>query len=302
MCSICVVDSAPLAPRLPRNLPVPAGRSGWAHHLRAGRQPMMAASHRHDELELNLVTAGRAAYVVDGRRVEILPDAALWLWPEQEHLLISASADFAMWVVVWSQPAVLAAAGADGGEAVPAGPVAPASGLLPPRRLDEAEASSLAAVAARTAATASAGHESAGLAWLLREAWSAFLSAKDVPSGSRLHPAVERAARWLAAHAHESAAEDLDALGVRCGLSRSRLSRLFAAQVGETLVAHRQRRRLEAALRHLGSAGRDGTPGRATMLEAAFAGGFGSYPAFYRAHVAHLGCGPAEARRERRGG
>ena len=146
-------------------------------------------------------------------------------------------------------------------------------------------------------AAPSPGHEAAGLGWLLREAWAAFLAADDVPGGTRLHPAVERAARWLATHAHEPAAEDLQALAARCGLSRSRLSRLFAAQVGETLVAHRQRRRLEAALRHLGRAGRDGTPGRATLLEAALAGGFGSYPAFYRAHVRHLGVGPAEAQR-----
>ena len=262
----------------------------------------MSASHHHDELELNLVTAGRATYVVDGRRVELAIDAALWLWPEQEHLLMSVSPDFSMWIVVWRQDAARAAAGPDGPDAAPAGPVAPSPRLLAPRRLDEASTAVLDAVAARVSTAPSPGHEAAGLAWLLREAWSVFLDAEDVPSGSRLHPAVERAARWLAAHAHESAAEDLDALASRCGLSRSRLSRLFAAQVGETLVAHRQRRRLEAALRHLGSAGRDGTPGRATMLEAAFAGGFGSYPAFYRAHVAHLGCGPAEARRERRGG
>ncbi|MBB6441204.1 AraC family transcriptional regulator [Phycisphaera mikurensis] len=262
----------------------------------------MSQSHRHDELELNLVTAGRAAYVVDGRRVELNPDAALWLWPDQEHLLIQSSEAFAMWVVVWRQDAVRAAAGGDGDGCVPLGPAASDAALLAPRALSERVAADLCVVAAGIARARSPGHEAAGLAWLLREAWGAFLAAEDVPSGSRLHPAVEGAARWLGAHAHEPAADDLDALAARCGLSRSRLSRLFAAQVGETLAAHRQRRRLEAALRHLGAAGRDGTPGRATMLDAAFAGGFGSYPAFYRAHVAHLGCGPAEARRAERGG
>ena len=257
----------------------------------------MPRSHRHRELELNLVTAGSAAYVVDGRRVELVAGAAFWLWPSQEHLLIRSSEDFAMWVVVWRPEAVLAAAGGDGEAAVPAGDAAADRGLLAPRILPEAAAARLAAVAAEVAGPGPAGREAAGLAWLLRSGWDAFLAATGWPRGTRLHPAVERAARWLSLHAAEPAAEDLDALAARCGLSRSRLSRLFHAQVGETLVAHRQRRRLEASLRSLGAAGRGGTPGRVTLLEAALAGGFGSYPAFYRAHVKHLGAGPSEALR-----
>jgi transcriptional regulator GlxA family with amidase domain len=127
----------------------------------------------------------------------------------------------------------------------------------------------------------------------VRTCWSAFCAADDVPSGTRLRPAVERAARWLAEHPAHPAADDLDALADRCGLSRGRLSRLFAQQIGQPLVSYRQKCRLDFARRLLGHAGRDGTPGRMNLLEAALAAGFGSYSQFYRAHRQHFGTGPA---------
>ena len=274
-------------------MPVGAGRSGWALHRRWSEPPARKRPHRHTELELNLVTAGSVAYLVQGRRVELRPGAALWLWPEQEHLLISAELGASAWIVVWTQACVRRAAGGDGASVVPLGGSPASAGLLPPRALPDPVAAALGSVAAGVAAAPTPGHEAAGLAWLLRSAWDAFLAADEAPSGTRLHPAVERAARWLAEHAHERGADDLPALAKRCGLSRSRLSRLFAAQVGESLTEHRQRRRLEAALRLLGDAGRDGTPGRRTLLEAALAGGFGSYAQFYRTHVQLRGTAPS---------
>src|SRR6266545_2988642 len=56
--------------------------------------------HRHDELELNLVIRGRGVYLLAGRKVEMLPNSMLWLFPEQEHLLLEKSLDFEMWILV----------------------------------------------------------------------------------------------------------------------------------------------------------------------------------------------------------
>lgn len=289
---------------LPTDLPVvaddlflPAEHEGSLRLRRPGEVEPPRRLHHHAELELNLAVSGRAEYLIRGRRVALSEDDALWLWPDREHLLFAADERFAMWVLVWRPGFVEEAFEQEPAAASPAGRSAPSEALRLPRRLGEARAAALAATAAAAAEAGSPGHRAAGLGWLLRECWAATLAADAgaAAAGTRLHPAVEEAARFLAAHAPE--ADDLDALAASCGLSRSRLSRLFHAQVGETLVAHRQRRRLEAALRFLGRAGRDGTPGRATLTDAALAGGFGSYAAFYRAHVRHRGVGPQAARR-----
>ena len=244
---------------------------------------------------MNLVLSGTAAYLIDGRRVALRAEAMLWLWPSQGHLLLDASRDFSMWVVVWRPGFVRDNADAAVADALASG--APPAHLTAPRMLPEPAAASLSRLAGRLGQVDDDAHHDAGLAWLLRESWSAFVAADDAPSGTRLHPAVERAARWLSDHAHEPAADDLESLARHCGLSRSRLSRLFAQQVGQTIVAYRQKRRIEVALRLLGHAGRDGTPGRLNLLEAALRAGFGSHSQFYRAHLRHRGGPPADSRR-----
>ena len=273
-------------------LPIDAARQSDVFAFRGRDAPPTAGrrGHRHRELEVNLVVRGRARYAVDGRPVDLPPDAMLWLWPGHDHLLLDESADFEMWVAVWRPELVESAAAGDSS----------AGGLLDadetmPRQLKEPAGRRVAALMRRLARPCNLepGHHAAGMAWLLRECWWSFCAADGVPAGTRLHPAVERAARWLADHASEPAANDFDALARRCGLSRWRLSRLFKAQIGRSLTDYRNARRLECARRLIGRAGRDGTPGRRTLLDAALAAGFGSYAQFYRCHVAHLGRRPS---------
>ena len=60
------------------------------------------APHRHhDELEVNLVLAGKANYLLKGRRVPLSTGSMIWLFPKQEHVLIDCSDDFSMWVVAF---------------------------------------------------------------------------------------------------------------------------------------------------------------------------------------------------------
>ncbi len=281
-------------------LAIGAGRQGIIYHHRERDTPalMNGHGHRHRELEVNLVLAGTGRYVMAGRTVDLAADSLLWLWPSEGHLLLPASADFEMLIAVWRPGLVTGAVDNDAGarEVVDLEHRPPAASLA--RTLAEPTAASLAGLMLRLKSDAALepGHHSAGMRWLLRECWSAFCAADDVPAGSRLHPAVERAARWLADHAHEEAAEDLDTLAERVGLSRWRLSRLFARQVGRTLVEYRQMRRLEHARRLLGRAGRDGTPGRLSLTQVALHSGFGSYAQFYRTWRRHLGTSPAGRR------
>ena len=64
-------------------LPLRHGADGeiWLHEASAYRHPR----HRHAELELNLALAGRAAYLVGDRIVDLPRNGLLWLFPEDDH-------------------------------------------------------------------------------------------------------------------------------------------------------------------------------------------------------------------------
>ena len=62
--------------------------------------------HRHDDLEANVVLAGEAEVCVDGR-VQIFRAGQLWwLKARQGHMMLRASADFRLWVLLWSPASV----------------------------------------------------------------------------------------------------------------------------------------------------------------------------------------------------
>ncbi len=57
--------------------------------------------HHHAELELNLVTRGSGVYLLGNQKYQIRPGDMLWLFPAQEHVLVSYSKDFEMWIAVF---------------------------------------------------------------------------------------------------------------------------------------------------------------------------------------------------------
>ena len=79
-------------------LHLPDGLHGdlWFRHLHGFTMP----SHQHDELEFNLVRSGHASYVVNGRRYRMAAGDAIWLFPEQDHVLVEISPNFSMWILV----------------------------------------------------------------------------------------------------------------------------------------------------------------------------------------------------------
>ncbi len=266
-------------------LPVHLDGSVW-------RYASLAAAnrrHRHAELEVNLVTAGRGTYLLGNRRYEIRRGDLLWLFPAQEHVLSEQSADFQMWIAVFRRRAVKRTA---------AGPNTRA--LLQRsytgdacRRLTAHDLSRFEELFQELSTAEEPGLTNAGLGYALLHAWKCFERASEVPV-RELHPAVERAASLLQSEAANPAAnlsasmqqESFVTLARRVGLSPSRLSRLFKQQTGTTLVDFRNRQRIERFRQLYGSGERH------TLLSAALEAGFGSYPQFHRVFRQIVGCSP----------
>ena len=246
----------------------------------------MRDAHRHSELELNLVVRGTASYLLGTRRYTLRPRTLVWLFAAQEHILLEQSPDFEMWLGVFS-PALL----------VDACRTNAAQTLLSPdppghfcRVLPETEAAPLETLLARVAGEEGDARR-VGLTYAVLSAWDVFGRAEGAPSGTDIHPAVERAARLVRDEGAD--ALTLGQLAAAVDLSPAYLSALFKAQTGMALTAFRARQRVERFLRLYG-AGR-----RVSMLEAALEAGFGSYPQFHRVFREQMGCGPAEHHRKR---
>jgi AraC-like DNA-binding protein/quercetin dioxygenase-like cupin family protein len=243
-------------------------------------------SHRHEELELNLVTAGTAKYLVGERRYDLARGTLIWLFPEQDHLLLDESRDYAMWIVV-IRPALLrrVCRGMAARQLLVGDP-----GEVLARSLGPGQGSWISSLLADVfAAGADADRSNAGLSYAVLCAWAAFNRAETVALGLDVHPAVEKAARLLR---DKSEPENLEVLAEQCGLSRSRLSRVFKQQAGVSLVEYRQRQCLERFLTIYGR-GR-----RLNLLDAALLAGFGSYANFHRVFKRLMRQSPADYRRQ----
>ncbi|MGH7142638.1 MAG: helix-turn-helix domain-containing protein [Planctomycetota bacterium] len=246
--------------------------------------------HRHEELEVNLVTRGSAAYLVDERRYVLKTGAMIWLFPEQEHLLINQSPDFGMWILVLRAPILRRACTTDLSRPLLA--LKPAGSFC--RTLTKQAMQRLDALSRTVFNTREdTDRYNAALPWLLLECWAAFQADQTEDPGEMLgedvHPAVEKAARLI--H-YETEALSVEALGKQAGLSAGRLSRLFKQQLGLSLVEYRNKQRLERFLSLYGSGKRK------TMMTAALEAGFGSYPQFHRIFKQLMGQSPAAYRRK----
>jgi AraC-like DNA-binding protein len=267
------------------NLSPGAEGAVWFYKARLSEvRPM----HRHRETELNLVTAGRASYVLGDRRYELLADDLVWLFPAQEHQLIDRSDDYEMWIAVFSPAALHSAV-----KGTPAAILAerrPAGRFC--KSLSRSDALSLGRLFAELfGATAEPYLFNSGLRYLALRSWERFAGASDGPAYHTLHPAVENALRLIRRGESE---ESLKQLSQRAGLSPARLSRQFKIQVGMGIAEYRSRARLERFL----DLYREGRP--ITALAAAFEAGFQSYAQFHRVFRRLMGESPAEFRRKMR--
>jgi AraC-like DNA-binding protein len=246
--------------------------------------------HQHRELELNLVTAGRASYILGNRRYELLADDLVWLFPAQQHQLIDRSADYEMWVVVFSPRALKAIARSPSASVL--------AEIDPPGRfcksLSHGEAVSLDRLCLELFKAAdSPAIFNAGLHYLALRSWERFTANNNSPDYHNLHPAVEHALRMLRRGESD---ESLAKLSSRAGLSSARLSRRFKAEVGIGIAEYRNRARLERFIELYGSGN------RLTALAAAYEAGFHSYAQFHRIFCRLMGHSPAQHRRNVRVG
>lgn len=256
------------------------GLDGWVVRHTAGA--LRPRSHRHLELELNLVVAGTASYLLDDRRYDLSAGTLTWLFPDQEHVLVDESADHALWWAVFRPPAVARTASSPAARPLlECDPVGRYSRRIHPQRVRR-----LGALFGELgeAATVEDGLFNAGLAYLLALAWRAFLDSTDVVAGREVHPAVDTVAHLLQA---DPDAGDLTALARRVGLSPSHLSRLFVAHMGLSMTRFRNQQRLDRFMRLYGQ-------GRSTTaLTAAHQAGFGSYAQFHRVFRQETGRSPS---------
>ncbi|HEV8247804.1 MAG TPA: helix-turn-helix transcriptional regulator, partial [Polyangiaceae bacterium] len=265
-------------------LSLPANCQGDLFPVEAdgAKQPL---PHRHRELELNLLVRGSVRYLVGPRRCDLRPGDLLWLLPRDEHVIVHRSADVRLWVLVAAPSLIATIAHAEQYRALTS---ESAAGVWC-RRLPEARASALEALLEEVwGKSDDPEHFNAGLSFVVTSAWRAYLAASDVPTGSSVHPAVERAARLIRDEVEPLRGPELSRA---VHLSISRLSQLFHEQTGRTLSEFRNEQRLRRFFELYG-AGR-----RATMTEAALEAGFGSYPQFYRVFRRRRDESPGDYRR-----
>lgn len=251
-------------------LALPTDRRGLVvHHKYRGVTP---SPHRHDELEVNLVVRGSATYLLGDRRYDLGEGTLAWLFPDQDHVLVSQSDGFVMWWAVFSTGLLHhACATPETTDLLDRNPVGHLCRRLDVRRVQRIVG--LFSAVEETGSTDESDLYDAGLAYLLLSCWEAYRASEDAVEGLDIHQAVERAARILS---NETYTGSLTQLARRSGLSPSRLSRLFKEQVGLTISQFRNKKRLERFLEIYGRGRRVGA------LEAALDAGFGSYAQFHR--------------------
>jgi AraC-like DNA-binding protein len=261
-------------------LPHRAAGAAWFYD---SRNVALIRTHRHSELEVNLAVSGSARYLFSDTRIDLRPNTQVWMFPAQEHVLVDRSPDFQMWIAVFRQSLVRDLC------------TTPTTATLRKtnpgaifcRQIRAADARAMAELCRRIvdATDTDRATVNAGLGWLLVSAWHAYEAAAQPAVGKPVHPAVERAAR-LVQDDDNADAMKIDELASRCGLSPSRLSRLFKRQAGVSLVHFRQQKRLERFFELYRIDG-DGN-----VLSAAMRAGFGSYPQFHRVFRQSMGVSP----------
>ncbi|MCG5055403.1 MAG: AraC family transcriptional regulator [Myxococcales bacterium] len=256
---------------------IPAQRYGrlW---FRDGIAPMSYV-HRHAELEVNLVVRGSGSYRVWNRRYDIHRHSIFWLFPEQEHTLCHTSEDFVMWVWIIKQDALLHLVSPEATKVLRHG--------NPPGHFCRALAPNdtrLLAALLQQVFTHQAHDDvfNSGLLHATATAWMMYSEGPGAgPAGTALHPAVEQVVELLSTREM-----DLPTLARKTRQNPSYLSRLFHQQMGVRLVEFRNRMRIQRFLEAYGH-GKN-----LTMLAAALAAGFGSYPQFNRVFRELMGVAP----------
>jgi len=287
------------------NLKLNSRYDGFLFLAETSRNPPVLRSHRHVELELNLVVQGNITYVVRGKRFTFGKRTLLWMFPAQEHQLVDRSSDAQYYVAVFKPDLINIACRSDqhadlkrcslkGVDGVLNTMLRPAAFDLVGRVMETMMVGALDSdllnreAGFGVASSFSFEHAdpdtlNAGLRYLLLLCWRYQLAGDASDAAVALHPAVLKALGVLGKGDWDGG---LAGLARHCGVSEAYLSRVFARQMGVSLGRYRNSVRLGRFLDICRQ------PGHKTMLEAAYGAGFGSYAQFYKVFVQAYGTGP----------
>lgn len=279
---------------------------GFLFLAEAVRKPPVLRPHRHEELELNVVTQGEVTYVHAGQRYCFSKGSLLWLFPAQEHQLVDRTANAAYYVAVFT-PRMLQRACRSERYAPLKKQKLSESGILHselrPEEFDQLRTQMDKLVSEGLDADLlnreagfgqSTGFQfkhndpdwlNAGLRLLLLSAWRAQQGHGRGGREVDLHPAVRHT---LVLMNQADFADDLKSLAEAVGVSPSYLSRTFRSEVGVPLTRYRNSIRLGRFWKAYRSS-RGGS-----VLDAVMVAGFGSYAQFYRVYREAYGKGPRE--------
>jgi len=291
------------------NLKLDPEYDGFLFLSETARNPPVLRSHRHRELEMNLVVCGSVTYVVRGKRYEFGPRSLLWLFPAQEHRLVDRTVDAGYYVAVF-KPELIRTFCADARYAqlrrrdttgVIRSTLDPATftmlrGIMDSLMADSLDPDLLNREAGFGISPDFRFHHgdpallNAGLRLLLLMCWRVQMKLMRPDTTPALHPAVQRALEILGDPELEEG-RDLHRLGRACYSSPAHLSRLFKSQMGVTLNRYRNSARLgrfQEILRE--------NP-RTTLIEAMLESGFGSYAQFHKVYRQTFGESPGRSLR-----
>ena len=246
-----------------------SGHDGYLFEMRARQPGSNPHSHMHEELELNLVVAGSASYKLGDARYELKRNSLVWLFPGQDHVLVDYNAGFEMWVLVFSRACVGRRCVADAATLAEENPQGSFCRTL--RDMDSRE---LQELFARLKSLEDADNAfNAGLDFALALSWETYKRASEIKACSELHPSVEKALRLLDRGDGEM---KIGELARSCGISASRLSRLFNKQLGVSIPQFKNRVRMRTFHSIMDA------PKDVSLSQAAYKAGFGSYVQFHR--------------------
>lgn len=269
----------------------------------------MRNPHRHKELELNIVIRGCAEYVLADQRYFLSAGSLVWLFPGQEHMLSKTDENFEMYVIVFKEELfknqnlptdkynILS-------ESNPKGDFCRKISMPSIRRLKRV-CESLCELNEQQDVVAPAYFYSgqafgfkqnskymhadpvilnAGLSYLMIISWHLFITEGAEEKKEVLNSLVEKAI-YLLKNFPEKDYGLMD-LSMECGISSSRLSRLFNEQIGLSIVDYKNRLKLENLISYIQ------TNPEYSISEACYTVGFGSYSQFYKTFKQSYGISP----------
>jgi AraC-like DNA-binding protein len=309
--SKCGASSFPNHQDMLENLKIDPEYDGFLFLSETARNPPVLRSHHHRELEMNLVVCGSVTYVMRGKRYEFGPRSLLWLFPAQEHRLVDRTVDAGYYVAVFKPELIRACCRSPryaglkkrDTQGVTHCVLDPATFSILRGTMDSLMTDSLDPDLLNREAGFGISPDfrfqhgdpallNAGLRLLLLLGWRVQMQLMKPDTTPALHPSVRKALDILGNPDLEEG-RDLGRLAKVCGASSSHLSRLFKSQMGVSLNRYRNSARLGRFLEILRE-----NP-RATLLDAMFDSGFGSYAQFHKIYRQAFGESPGRSLRNR---